>query len=680
MFRLDGIKRQAHQHAWYTNDNDPPSNFPLKNPFTKRNPHRTSSRPGNELDRAETGRGNGTALKPVQTARDELRPSVERRRQVNPVPHSATEPNARSSFTQDDARKEKMEIPRSDSPVDEVSEVKQAESNGAQAHDSKSSDETQVENYAAANDKSPIDIDNETTALQRPGAMGRMRGLFHKKPKNSDDDNDNGKKKPKKHFTPMSQVRGTILNSWINVLLICSPIGIALYYAKVNPIVVFVVNFIAIIPLAGMLSYATEEIALRTGETIGGLLNASFGNAVELIVSIIALVDGQILIVQTSLIGSILSNLLLVMGMCFFFGGFNRVEQAFNITVAQTASSLLFLAVSSLILPTAFHSFSGAGNEGISQISRATAILLLLVYACYIFFQLKTHAAMYSAPSEKNEKKDMAGAKKAGRRVKEITKGNFRKKSVTAMSTTGSVDNLDSPIGSRDGQSENNQREEQQEQEPQLSITTAVLTLAGSTVLVALNAEYLVDSINAITCTGGLSKNFVGLILLPIVGNAAEHATAVTVAVKDKMDLAIGVAVGSSMQIALLVLPLTVVLGWIIGGDKAGSMTLYFDGFQIAILFVAVLLVNYLIQDGKSHWLEGVLLQTLYIIIAVAAWYVMLPLRLMDRFANLPTGSTPQRRDKTHVNHERLFIRFELLLLYYQRKLRPIFFDFSGVD
>ena len=146
-------------------------------------------------------------------------------------------------------------------------------------------------------------------------------------------------------------------------------------------------------------------------------------------------------------------------------------------------------------------------------------------------------------------------------------------------------------------------------EEPYLSLWVAIGTLAASTVLVALNAEYLVDSINAVTCRGGsVSKNFVGLILLPIVGNAAEHTTAVTVAIKDKMDLAIGVAVGSSMQIALLVIPLVVVLGWIIGND---NMTLLFDGFQIAVLFVAVLLVNYLIQDGKSHWLEGVLLMIL---------------------------------------------------------------------
>src|SRR4051812_720397 len=210
--------------------------------------------------------------------------------------------------------------------------------------------------------------------------------------------------------------------------------------------------------------------------------------AVELIVSIIALVHGQTLIVQTSLIGSILSNLLLVLGMCFFFGGFNRVEQAFNVTVAQTASSLLFLAVSSLILPTAFHSFSNTGDVGIKQISRATSILLLFVYACYIFFQLKTHAVIYNAPSEKNEKKQMKGAKKTGRMMKDIAKGNFRRKSALEDGTVP-----ESPPDSRDGKK--SEKEEEGEPEPQLSLLVAILTLAGSTVLVALNAEYLVDSI-----------------------------------------------------------------------------------------------------------------------------------------------------------------------------------------
>jgi len=306
--------------------------------------------------------------------------------------------------------------------------------------------------------------------------------------------------------------------------------------------------------------------------------------------------------------------------MCFFFGGINRVEQAFNMTVAQTASSLLFLAVSSLIIPTAFHAWATTADSaetatgtsssteagpGVTQLSRGTAILLLLVYGAYLFFQLKSHAAMYNAPSQKNEKRDFTAHKT--KFAKKVNKLNPRKKGVAAGEVPESSE----------------EEEEEKAEEPQLTVWVALLTLGISTVLVALNAEYLVDSINSITCGGGISKNFVGLILLPIVGNAAEHATAVTVAIKDKMDLAIGVAVGSSMQIALLVLPLIVVLGWILGKD---DMTLYFDGFQIAVLFVAVLLVNYLIQDGKSHWLEGVLLMVLYIVIAIAAWYVRHPL------------------------------------------------------
>ena len=450
--------------------------------------------------------------------------------------------------------------------------------------------------------------------------------LHHKKTEQDEKEEADPSAKSKQKFTAMGQFRATVLNSWINILLIMSPVGIAVYYAHVNPIAVFVINFIAIIPLAAMLSYATEEIALRTGEVLGGLLNASFGNAVELIVSIIALTQGQILIVQTSLIGSMLSNLLLVMGMCFFFGGFNRIEQEFNMTVAQTASSLLFLAVAALLLPTAFQDFSSAPTNkdgvttkpGVAQLSRGTAIMLLIVYACYLFFQLKSHAKMYQAPSGKNKKRDL---KKHTRKMKNAIPARMRRKSDTERSVT--------PTSSID------EDKAEEPETPQLSLTIAIVTLLVSTVLVALNAEYLVDSINAITCgSSGISKNFVGLILLPIVGNAAEHATAVTVAVKDKMDLAIGVAVGSSMQIALLVLPFTVVLGWIIGQD----MTLYFDGFQISVLFVAVLLVNYLIQDGKSHWLEGVLLMTLYIIIAVAAWYSSLTSRQVDIFANENLG------------------------------------------
>ena len=504
-----------------------------------------------------------------------------------------------------------IQIPTSGSPSNSISEIKE-EADRARAETS-ISEQTYVGNGHAGPSAEKDAMRNRNTG--DPAQKHGIKKLFSKgstSDKSLDDDNNNGKEKKK--FTARSQIRATLFNSWINVLLIFSPVGIAVHYAGVNEVAVFVINFIAIIPLAAMLSYATEEIALRTGEVIGGLLNASFGNAVELIVSIIALAKNQVLIVQTSLIGSMLSNLLLVLGMCFFFGGVNRMEQAFNMTVAQTASSLLFVAVGSLIIPTVFEEWARSQDQvngedptpdkpgaKVTAISRGTAILLLVVYGCYLFFQLKSHTAMYNAKSEKNKKRAVGSKLKAAVIPEKFRRQSLMERNAAAAQAEAEADDT-----------------EDEPEEPQLSIWVALFTLGISTVLVALNAEYLVDSINSITCGGGISKSFVGLILLPIVGNAAEHATAVTVAIKDKMDLAIGVAVGSSMQIALLVLPFIVVLGWIMGKD---NMTLFFDGFQIAVLFVAVLLVNYLIQDGKSHWLEGVLLCILYLIIAVAAWF-----------------------------------------------------------
>lgn len=311
-----------------------------------------------------------------------------------------------------------------------------------------------------------------------------------------------------------------------------------------------------------------------------------------------------------------LSNLLLVMGMCFFFGGLRRDEQHFNITVAQTAASLLALAIASIIIPSAFDIVTNTTDIPIAEISRGTAIILLIVYGCYLFFQLKTHSAMYNAESQKV----------AMRPSKHRVQGGAIMKGLAVAGGIGAAQGRSRPLSTdvppgdeimqRDAYEQQAARDKEEEDEPQLHIWVAVFALAAATVIIALCAEFMVDSIDAITTgSSSLSVEFVGLILLPIVGNAAEHATAVTVACKDKMDLAIGVAVGSSMQIALLVLPLIVVLGWILGHDE---MNLSFDGFQIAVLFVAVLLVNYLLSDGKSHWLEGVLLQCLYLIIAIS--------------------------------------------------------------
>ncbi|KAK4156516.1 Sodium/calcium exchanger protein-domain-containing protein [Chaetomidium leptoderma] len=436
---------------------------------------------------------------------------------------------------------------------------------------------------------------------------------------------------PKEPFTVRNQLQRTLLNSWINVLLIAAPAGIAINFVpSVDRVAVFVVNFIAIVPLAAMLGFATEEIALRVGETLGGLLNATFGNAVELIVAIIALAHNEVVIVQTSLIGSILSNLLLVMGMCFFFGGLRRQEQYFNTTVAQTAASLLALAVAAVIIPTVFDIASKTPQSDVAKLSRGTSVILLVVYGAYLLFQLKTHSTVFAQESQKVEAKPF---RSQGLKEGAVAQGfvapagvisgchglpssRSDNEKMRSLLTNPPRKNLQTAAAAA-GQDYDDDEEEEGE-EPQLHFTVAIATLTISTVIIAFCAEFMVDSISAVTAGGVVSAEFVGLILLPIVGNAAEHATAVTVAIKDKMDLAIGVAVGSSMQVALFLIPLLVIIGWGMGMDE---MTLSFDPFQVAVLFVAVLLVNYLIADGKSHWLEGMLLICLYCIIAVCSWW-----------------------------------------------------------
>ncbi|KAI1007175.1 hypothetical protein K3495_g1038 [Podosphaera aphanis] len=402
-------------------------------------------------------------------------------------------------------------------------------------------------------------------------------------------------------FTFKNQIQATILNSWINILLLAAPPGLILRFAGADGKIVFLVNFFAIIPLAGMLGYATEEIALHVGESTGGLLNASFGNAVEIIVAVIALSKDEIVIVQTSLIGSILSNLLFVMGMCFFFGGIRREEQFFNETVAQTTASLLALSIGSIVIPTCFERFAATENEAlmdnVAAISRGTAVILLFVYGGYLYFQLFTHQIMFNVKSQKVAMKPRKNTIEKGATLKGLASaGAFV--AGTGQAARDGVVNLDATD------------EVEEHEAPQIHIAVAWSTLIIATIIIGMCAESMVSGIAAITEDGKISIEFVGLILLPLVSNAAEHATAVTVAVKDKMDLAIAVAVGSSMQISLLVIPLLIVVGWIMGKD---DMTLSFDGFQVSVLFVSVLLVNYLISDGKTHWLEGMLLMCLYL-------------------------------------------------------------------
>ncbi|XTI93336.1 Sodium/calcium exchanger protein-domain-containing protein [Cenococcum geophilum] len=334
----------------------------------------------------------------------------------------------------------------------------------------------------------------------------------------------------------------------INILLLAIPIGFMVNYLYVNGITIFIVNFIAIIPLTVMLSYATKEIALRAGNILGGT------NAIKLIISILALTKGQITIVKTFLIGSMLLNLLLILSIYFFF------------RVVNTTASLLALSVGSLIILTAFHSILLTMSLNSSTLNRelsyGTAIILLIIYL---------YTKMCNALSQRAPKRKSSQVKQDLNAEKEDDEIKF------------------------------------------------------STALVAFCSEFIVNSISNITASGTISTTFIGLILLLIIRNAAEYIIAVIVACKDKISLVINITIGSNIQIALLVLPFIIILSWTIGQN---CITLLFDTFLIAILFVAMLLVNYLIQDSKSNWLKGVLIMAIYAIIAVAGWFY--PKQVLD--------------------------------------------------
>ncbi|KAF2020473.1 calcium/proton exchanger [Aaosphaeria arxii CBS 175.79] len=363
----------------------------------------------------------------------------------------------------------------------------------------------------------------------------------------------------------VKHTKDALCYSWINLLLVFVPIGIASHLAHLGPEIVFAMNAVAIIPLAGLLSHATEAVAARLGDTLGALLNVSFGNAVELILFIILLAGDQIRVVQAALLGSILANLLLILGMAFLLGGLRFQEQVYNSTVTQMSACMLSLAVMSLLLPTAFHSafsnYDTADRETL-YVSRGTSVVLLLVYILYLLFQLKSHSYMYASTPQHI---------------------------IDEESHPGHV----------------------------MSRTAAVVMLMISTALVAVCADFMSDAIEPMVEKTNVSAAFIGLIILPIVGNAAEHVTAVTVAAKNKMDLAIGVAVGSSIQIAIFITPFIVILGWIMNKE----MSLYFNIFETVALFVTAFVVNFLVLDGRSNYLEGSLLIAAYVIIALSSFF-----------------------------------------------------------
>lgn len=429
-----------------------------------------------------------------------------------------------------------------------------------------------------------------------------------------------------------------MLASPLNLLLVFIPISWALHLvlpagSHNKDTLVFVFAFLAIIPLAKLLGFATEEMSLRVGQTLAGLLNATLGNAVELIVAIIALAKCNLRIVQASLIGSVLSNLLLVLGMCFFAGGLRYQEQGFGAVTTQLNSSLLTISVIAVLLPAAFH-FSATlkpdeEKRAILAVSRGTSIILLFIYIGYLLFQLWSHATLfqddypdavqstrYNYQKKKKEKKAQEAASE--QRGSALTNNLIRDDVVSTE-----PESLESTL--RMSNSENARQVKDIErisvksevEEPQMSVWMTFVLLVVVTVLVAVTAEFLVDSINGLVEGGHIGLEFVGVILLPIVGNAAEHVTAVTVSVKDKLNLSLSVAVGSSIQIALFVIPFIVTLGWIMGKP----MTLLFDPYESVVLFFSVLIVNYVVQDGKSNWLEGFILMLLYVILGLTFWF-----------------------------------------------------------
>jgi Ca2+:H+ antiporter len=349
------------------------------------------------------------------------------------------------------------------------------------------------------------------------------------------------------------------LSWWRYILLAAVPAAIVLNYTHQSPVLVFIVACLGVLPLAGFMGEATEHIAARTGPAMGGLLNATFGNAAELIIAIVALQAGLIELVKASVIGSILGNLLLIMGLSIVAGGISRPQLRFSRTNAGMSAGMLCLAVVSLVLPTLFSYIhpEPSSRTAALYLSEGIAGILLVTYAASLWFSLKTHKRLFGGDPH-----PITGA-------------------LWSLGKAGGI-------------------------------------LALATVGVAWMSEILVHSVEAVTASLGLSQIFLGLIVIPLIGNAAEHATAVVVARKGQMDLALQIALGSSTQIALLVAPILVFVGLIVGQN----MNLVFGPLQVIVLFLATLVSTIVTLDGESNWFEGVQLLAVYAMIATAAYFI----------------------------------------------------------
>lgn len=346
------------------------------------------------------------------------------------------------------------------------------------------------------------------------------------------------------------------------VLLAFIPVSLAAKFLEWGDLTIFIAAGLAIIPLAAWMGTATEEIAVVVGPNLGGLLNATFGNATELIIAVIALRAGYVNVVKASITGSIIGNLLLVMGFSMLLGGIRYKEQTFQSLIARMNAAAMNLAVIAILVPTAVNYTSeGISETTLQNLSLAVAIVLIIVYILTLVFSMKTHSYLYDV----------------------------------GLAETELI--------------------ESEQESPNIALWVGVLLVC--TLCVAFESELLVDSLEVATSQLGLTALFTGVIIVPVIGNAAEHATAVTVAMKNKMDLSLSVAVGSTMQIALFVAPLLVIIGKLMGQP----MDLDFNPFELVAVAASVLIANSISSDGKSNWLEGTLLLATYAVLGFAFYF-----------------------------------------------------------
>lgn len=351
----------------------------------------------------------------------------------------------------------------------------------------------------------------------------------------------------------------------LNLLLVFVPVALVLeYFVHPDAIWIFVVSALGIIPLAGLMGKATEQIAERAGEGVGGLLNATFGNAAELIIAIVALQAGLYDLVKASITGSIIGNILLVFGLSALLGGFRFPTQQFNRTAASLGTTLLVLSAVGLLIPAIFHRIVGPSAPAAERnLSLEIAIVLMVTYVLSLWFTLRTHRHLYVGDAGSH------GLEEAGEEIP----------------STG----------------------------------RAVLLLLAATVGVAFMAEMLVGAAEVTAESLGWSEVFVGVIVVAIIGNAAEHSTAVLMALKDKMDAAVNIAVGSSIQIALFVAPLLVFLSYFIGPRP---MDLLFTTLEVVAVAISVWVIAQIASDGESHWMEGIQLLAVYVILGIAFFFL----------------------------------------------------------